>query len=91
MVTAEGHICVSDHSTNMYDDFKSKANLHFLPLPQAVYEVMRAEGALCIADEVQCGFGRVGEAFWAFEPQGIVPDMLTIGKSIGEVWKGGGR
>ena len=49
---------------------------------------MRAEGALCIADEVQCGFGRVGEALWAFEPQGIVPDMLTIGKSIGEVWVG---
>jgi ethanolamine-phosphate phospho-lyase len=32
-----------------------------------VYEEMRAHGALCIADEVQCGFGRLGEVFWGFE------------------------
>lgn len=48
-----------------------------------VYEEMRAEGALCIADEVQCGFGRHGSAFWAFEEQGVVPDIVTLGKPIG--------
>ena len=32
-----------------------------------VYEEMRAEGAICIADEIQTGFGRVGSAFWAFQ------------------------
>jgi 4-aminobutyrate aminotransferase-like enzyme len=48
-----------------------------------VYEEMRAEGALCIADEVQCGFGRHGSHFWAFEEQGVVPDIVTLGKPIG--------
>ena len=46
-----------------------------LPLPQ-----MRAAGAVCVADEVQCGFGRVGRAFWAFELQGVVPDIVTFGE-----------
>lgn len=49
----------------------------------AVYDEMRKEGAVCIADEVQCGFGRVGEAFWGFETQGVVPDIVTLGKPIG--------
>jgi 4-aminobutyrate aminotransferase-like enzyme/Ser/Thr protein kinase RdoA (MazF antagonist) len=40
-------------------------------------------GALCIADEVQVGFGRVGSAMWAFELQGVVPDIVTLGKPIG--------
>ena len=50
---------------------------------KAVYKKMRARGALCIADEVQCGFGRVGTHFWGFESQGVVPDMVVLGKSIG--------
>ncbi len=49
----------------------------------AVYEKVRAAGGLCIADEVQCGFGRVGEAFWGFELQGVVPDIVVMGKPIG--------
>eukprot|EP00879_Flechtneria_rotunda_P033402 GHRR01036990.1.p1 GENE.GHRR01036990.1~~GHRR01036990.1.p1 ORF type:complete len:355 (+),score=144.18 GHRR01036990.1:301-1365(+) len=50
----------------------------------AVYNVMHAAGVLCIADEVQTGFGRVGETFWAFElQQGVVPDIVTMGKPIG--------
>ena len=49
-----------------------------------MYEEMRAEGAVCIADEVQCGFGRVGQAFWGFETQGVVPDIVTLGKPMGE-------
>src|SRR6201999_3527825 len=37
----------------------------------------------CVADEVQVGFGRVGEAFWAFEPQEALPDIVTVGKPAG--------
>jgi len=48
-----------------------------------VYEEMRAEGALCVADEVQCGFGRHGSCFWAFEDERVVPDVVTLGKPIG--------
>ena len=43
----------------------------------------RAAGALCIADEVQAGFGRVGEAFWGFAQDGVVPDIVTLGKPMG--------
>ena len=49
----------------------------------AVYAEMRGEGAVCVADEVQCGFGRVGSSFWAFQGQGVVPDIVTVGKPIG--------
>ena len=49
-----------------------------------VYQEMRVAGVLCVADEVQTGFGRVGEAFWAFGTQGVVPDVVTLGKPIGE-------
>ncbi|MFI5688478.1 aminotransferase class III-fold pyridoxal phosphate-dependent enzyme [Streptomyces sp. NPDC051636] len=49
----------------------------------AAYAAARAVGALCIADEVQCGFGRVGEHMWAFERHGVVPDIVTLGKPIG--------
>ncbi len=49
----------------------------------AAYAAVRAEGGLCIADEVQCGFGRVGSAFWGFELQGVTPDIVVMGKPIG--------
>ena len=48
-----------------------------------VYSNVRQAGGLCIADEVQTGCGRVGSHFWAFELQGVVPDIVTIGKPIG--------
>ena len=48
-----------------------------------VYEEMRAEGAVCVADEVQCGFGRHGSHFWAFKESDVVPDVVTLGKPIG--------
>jgi len=38
---------------------------------------------LCVADEVQAGFGRVGEAFWGFAQDGVVPDIVTLGKPMG--------
>jgi 4-aminobutyrate aminotransferase-like enzyme len=44
---------------------------------------VRAAGGVCIADEVQTGFGRVGSHFWAFETQHVVPDIVTMGKPIG--------
>jgi 4-aminobutyrate aminotransferase-like enzyme len=47
------------------------------------YRHARAAGAVCIADEVQVGFGRVGTHFWGFETQGVVPDIVTMGKPIG--------
>jgi len=47
------------------------------------YEHVRAAGGLCIADEVQAGFGRTGTHFWGFETQGVIPDIVTMAKGIG--------
>ena len=47
------------------------------------YRHVRAAGGVCIADEVQVGFGRVGSHFWGFQTQGVVPDIVTMGKPIG--------
>ncbi len=49
----------------------------------ASYEAVRQAGGVCIADEVQVGFGRPGSTFWGFELQGVVPDIVTLGKPIG--------
>ena len=48
-----------------------------------MYRIVRGAGGVCIADEVQVGFGRVGSHFWAFETQNAVPDIVTMGKPIG--------
>ena len=50
---------------------------------RSAFERARAAGALCVADEVQVGFGRVGSHFWGFETQGAVPDIVTLGKPMG--------
>ncbi len=50
---------------------------------QAAHAAARAAGAVVIADEVQIGFGRVGSHLWAFETQGATPDIITMGKPIG--------
>jgi 4-aminobutyrate aminotransferase-like enzyme/Ser/Thr protein kinase RdoA (MazF antagonist) len=47
------------------------------------YRAVRAAGGVCVADEVQTGFGRAGSHFWMFETQGVVPDIVTLGKPIG--------
>jgi 4-aminobutyrate aminotransferase-like enzyme/Ser/Thr protein kinase RdoA (MazF antagonist) len=47
------------------------------------YRYVRAAGGICIADEVQVGFGRTGKHFWAFEAHGVVPDIVVMGKPIG--------
>ena len=48
-----------------------------------IFKLVRQKNALCIADEVQTGFGRVGSNFWAFQEHGIVPDIVTLGKPMG--------
>jgi 4-aminobutyrate aminotransferase-like enzyme len=48
-----------------------------------VYRQVREAGGLCIADEVQTGYGRIGTDFWAFEAHGVVPDIVVMGKPIG--------
>ena len=47
------------------------------------YAIVREHGGLCIADEVQSGFGRTGDHFWGFEGWGVVPDIVTMAKGIG--------
>jgi 4-aminobutyrate aminotransferase-like enzyme len=47
------------------------------------YERVRAAGGICIADEVQIGVGRPGAAMWGFELHGVVPDVVTMGKPLG--------
>jgi alanine-glyoxylate transaminase/(R)-3-amino-2-methylpropionate-pyruvate transaminase len=48
-----------------------------------VYDIVRKYGGICIADEVQTGFGRTGTKFWGFENWGVTPDMVTMAKGIG--------
>ena len=50
---------------------------------RGAYAAVRAAGGVCVADEVQTGFGRAGTHFWMFETQGVVPDIVTLGKPIG--------
>ncbi len=56
-------------------------------LPQGylteAYRLVRDIGGVCIADEVQTGFGRVGTHFWAYQTQEVVPDIVTLGKPAG--------
>jgi 4-aminobutyrate aminotransferase-like enzyme/Ser/Thr protein kinase RdoA (MazF antagonist) len=51
-----------------------------------VYRHVRSAGGVCIADEVQVGFGRLGTHFWGFETQGVVPDIVVLGKPIGNAF-----
>lgn len=49
-----------------------------------VYEQVRAAGGLCVADEVQSGLCRLGDNIWGFEDSGVIPDIVTMGKPIGD-------
>ncbi|KAL6765778.1 alanine-glyoxylate transaminase [Haematococcus lacustris] len=51
-------------------------------LPE-VYKMVRAAGGITIADEVQTGFGRTGSAYWGFQNQGVLPDIVTMAKGMG--------
>ncbi len=50
---------------------------------EAVYAAVHAAGGICIADEVQVGYGRLGRWFWGFHEQGVVPDVITVAKAMG--------
>jgi 4-aminobutyrate aminotransferase-like enzyme len=67
------------------ESFPSSAGQIVLPdgYLEAAYAAARRAGAVAIADEVQVGFGRVGSHLWAFETQGVAPDIVTMGKPIG--------
>ena len=58
-----------------------------IPLPDGylaeVYASVRESGGLAIADEVQAGYGRLGEWFWGFQQQGVVPDIVAVAKAMG--------
>jgi len=58
-----------------------------IPLPAGyldeIYSFIRSQGGVCISDEVQTGFGRLGTHFWGFEQLSVVPDIVVLGKSIG--------
>jgi 4-aminobutyrate aminotransferase-like enzyme len=58
-----------------------------VPLPQGflsrVYELVRSQGGLCISDEVQVGFGRLGNWNWGYEKFDVIPDMVILGKPMG--------
>ena len=50
---------------------------------QEAYQIVRDHGGLCIADEVQTGFGRTGENYWGFQNLGVTPDIVTMAKGFG--------
>lgn len=49
----------------------------------SVYAIVRDAGGVCIADDVQTALGRLGDFFWGFEQQGVIPDIAVFGKPIG--------
>lgn len=58
-----------------------------IPLPsnfiKKAHTLVHENGGICIADEIQIGFGRLGKNFWGFEYHGLEPDIVTVGKSMG--------
>ena len=48
-----------------------------------IYKNIRKKGGVCISDEVQTGFGRLGKYFWGFEMHNVVPDLVILGKPMG--------
>ena len=58
-----------------------------VPLPKgflkSVYKGIRNQGGICISDEVQVGFGRLGKWNWGYEMYGVEPDMVILGKPMG--------
>jgi len=58
-----------------------------VPLPEGyletLYPALRSVGTVCISDEVQTGFGRLGQWFWGFAMLGVIPDIVMLGKPMG--------
>jgi len=59
-------------------------------LLRGAVEAVHRAGGLYIADEVQCGFGRTGDALWGFQRHGVTPDVVTLGKPMGNGYPMGG-
>ena len=73
--------CYSDNDWNKNNILRILENesstlwkLYFLQ----VYQIIRENGGVCIADEVQSGLGRTGKHMWAFQQFGVVPDIVTV-------------
>jgi 4-aminobutyrate aminotransferase-like enzyme/Ser/Thr protein kinase RdoA (MazF antagonist) len=88
--------CIDDAVTSLntrgfapaafYLDLVLSSNGIIIPPPgylSTAFEKVRAAGGLCVADEVQSGFGRTGDHMWGFEAHDVVPDIVTLGKPIG--------
>ena len=88
--------CIDDAITSLdargfspaafYLDLVLSSNGIMIPPPgylSTAFKKVRAAGGLCVADEVQSGFGRTGDHLWGFEAHDVVPDIVTLGKPIG--------
>ena len=75
----------SDRGLHRGVDPGRRAAASFFPtaICKHAYEHVRAAGGVCIADEVQTGFGRTGTHYWGFETQGVIPDIVCMAKGIG--------
>ncbi|KAL3876059.1 hypothetical protein ACJMK2_033944 [Sinanodonta woodiana] len=69
----------------MCEPIMSQAGVIIPPKPYLteVFSYVREAGGLCIADEIQTGLGRTGEKFWGFQTHDVVPDIVTMGKPLG--------
>jgi 4-aminobutyrate aminotransferase-like enzyme/Ser/Thr protein kinase RdoA (MazF antagonist) len=77
---------ISGELAAMYLDPMCTAEGILAPPPEylrAAAAAVRAAGGLFVADEVQAGHGRTGTSLWSYEPSGVVPDMITAGKAMG--------
>jgi len=88
--------CIDDAVTSLntrgfapaafYLDLVLSSNGIIIPPPgylSTAFEKVRAAGGLCVADEVQSGFGRTGDHMWGFQVHDVIPDIVTLGKPIG--------
>jgi 4-aminobutyrate aminotransferase-like enzyme/Ser/Thr protein kinase RdoA (MazF antagonist) len=86
-VRAIGELAAAGHPAAAFLAEPYYGNAGGMPLPDgylaAVYAEVRRHGGLAIADEIQVGYGRLGHWFWGFEQQGVVPDIVTVAKAMG--------
>lgn len=80
-------LCTTDRAPSVFICEPLVGNAGGVQIPpgylQRVYAAVRCTGGLCIADEVQVGYGRLGDHFWGFQQHGVVPDILTMAKAAG--------
>jgi 4-aminobutyrate aminotransferase-like enzyme/Ser/Thr protein kinase RdoA (MazF antagonist) len=86
-VRAIGELAAAGHPAAAFLAEPYYGNAGGMPLPDgylaAVYAEVRRHGGLAVADEIQVGYGRLGHWFWGFEQQGVVPDIVTVAKAMG--------